>query len=119
MSQYSINIKRVYEPHSKSDGFGILVDRLWPRGIRKEDERINLWLKEVAPSAELRKWFNHEAEKWSAFTKKYHAELKGSPALAELIDLVKKHRKVTLLYGAKDEEHNQAVALAHMLHSLI
>ncbi|MBN8865462.1 MAG: DUF488 domain-containing protein [Sphingobacteriales bacterium] len=119
MSQYSINIKRVYEPYSKSDGFSILVDRLWPRGIRKEDERINLWLKEVAPSAELRKWFNHEAEKWSAFTKKYRAELKGSPALAALIALVKKHRKVTLLYGAKDEEHNQAAALAHMLHSLI
>ncbi len=119
MSQYSIHIKRIYAPHSTADGFCILVDRLWPRGIRKEDERINLWLKEVAPSTELRKWFNHEPEKWPAFIKKYQAELKGSPALEELIGLIKKHKTVTLLYGTKDEVHNQAAALEHILHSFI
>jgi len=119
MSQYSIHIKRIYEPHGKEDGFCILVDRLWPRGIHKEDERINLWLKEVAPSTELRKWFNHEPEKWAGFIRKYKAELKDSPALGELIALIKKHKKVTLLYGAKDEVHNQAIALEHIVQPLI
>ena len=107
----SINIKRAYEPKGKSDGFRILVDRLWPRGIKKEAAHVDVWLKEIAPSNELRKWFNHEAEKWEAFNKKYAAELKTSPALEELLALVKKHAIITLVYSAKDEQHNQAAAL--------
>jgi len=111
----TIKIKRIYEPYTASDGFRVLVDRLWPRGIKKETARIDLWLKEAAPSNELRKWFDHDPEKWKAFITKYRAELKGSPALDQLRTLVNEHKVVTLLYGAKDEQHNQAVALAQFL----
>ncbi len=111
----AIKIKRVYEPSEKSDGFRILVDRLWPRGIKKEDADFDVWLKEIAPSVELRKWFNHEPEKWEAFHKKYSTELKHLPALEELLEHVKKHKTVTLIYGAKDELHNQAVVLKEFL----
>jgi len=111
-----INIKRAYEPSEKSDGFRILVDRLWPRGIKKEDAHFDVWLKEIAPSTELRKWFNHETEKWEEFRKKYKAELKDSEALKELSALLKEHKTITLVYGAKDEQHNQAVALKEFLH---
>jgi uncharacterized protein YeaO (DUF488 family) len=110
-----IKIKHAYETSEVSDGFCILVDRLWPRGIKKEDAHFDVWLKEIAPSAELRKWFNHEAEKWKEFNKKYKAELKSSAALEELLALVKKHKTITLVYGAKDEEHNQAVVLKEFL----
>ncbi|AYB35652.1 DUF488 family protein [Chryseolinea soli] len=108
-------IKRVYEPFSKTDGYRILVDRLWPRGIKKEDAHVDQWLKEIAPSTALRKWFNHEPEKWKSFLTKYKAELKGSAALDELLALLKQHKTVTLLYGAKDEQHNQAVALTKFI----
>ena len=111
----SINIKRAYEPAEKSDGYRILVDRLWPRGIKKTDAHFDAWLKEIAPSTELRKWFNHEVEKWADFNKKYKAELKDSPALEELSELLKKHKTVTLVYSAKDEQHNQAVVLKEFL----
>ncbi|MEP6849633.1 MAG: DUF488 domain-containing protein [Acidobacteriota bacterium] len=110
-----MRIKRIYEPYAATDGFRVLVDRLWPRGIKKETAHIDLWLKEVAPSNELRKWFDHDPEKWKAFVTKYRAELKGSAALGQLRSLVKEHREVTLLYGAKDEQHNQAAALAQFL----
>jgi uncharacterized protein YeaO (DUF488 family) len=110
-----IKIKRAYEPLEKSDGFRVLVDRLWPRGIRKEDAHVDVWLKEIAPSGELRKWFNHEIEKWEEFSKKYTTELEDSSALKKLIELVKKHKAVTLVYGAKDEQHNQAVVLKKYL----
>jgi uncharacterized protein YeaO (DUF488 family) len=111
----SIAIKRVYEPFSKTDGYRILVDRLWPRGIKKEDAHVDQWLKEVAPSTALRKWFNHEPEKWKSFLTKYKAELKGSAALDELLALLKQNKTITLLYGAKDEQHNQAVALKQFI----
>ncbi len=111
----AIKIKRAYEPSEKADGFRILVDRLWPRGIKKEDAHFDIWLKEIAPSTELRKWFNHETEKWEEFNKKYSTELKGSPALEELLELLKKHKTITLVYGAKDEQHNQAVVLKEFL----
>jgi len=110
-----IKIKRAYEPIEKSDGFRILVDRLWPRGIKKEDAHFDVWLKEIAPTSELRKWFNHETEKWDEFTKKYMTELKVSPALEELLTLVDKHRIITLVYGAKDEQHNQAIVIKEYL----
>jgi uncharacterized protein YeaO (DUF488 family) len=111
----SIQLKRVYEDASESDGYRVLVDRLWPRGVSKERASIDLWLKEIAPSTELRKWFNHEPEKWDEFRKRYHQELDSKPDLVkQLADLVDKQR-VTLVYGAKNEAYNQAVALKEYL----
>ncbi|QUW21419.1 DUF488 domain-containing protein [Sporosarcina sp. Marseille-Q4063] len=112
-----VNIKRAYDDISKKDGVRILVDRLWPRGISKEDLQIDHWMKEVAPSDELRKWFDHETEKFEGFKKKYKKELDDNNELMEeLKDIVIKHKKnVTLVYGAKDEEHNQAVVLKEIL----
>lgn len=111
----AVHIKRVYEPVDKGDGFRILVDRLWPRGIKKENAHLDVWLKEVAPSNTLRKWFHHEQPKWYEFTTRYHKELKDNAALDELKQFVKSHPVITLLYGARDEEHNQAAVLRDML----
>jgi uncharacterized protein YeaO (DUF488 family) len=107
----AVTIKRIYEPVAKTDGFRILVDRLWPRGVSKEKARIGLWLKDIAPSTDLRKWFNHEPDKWKEFCARYKMELKGSAALSELHALLRIHKDVTLLYAAKDEQHNEALAL--------
>ncbi|QNI38154.1 DUF488 domain-containing protein [Edaphobacter albus] len=110
-----IPIKRVYETPAKADGKRILVDRLWPRGLSKEDAAVDLWLKDVAPSNELRKWFGHDPAKWSEFQKRYLAELQHDhDSLSQLKELAHQS-KVTLLYGAKDEEHNQAVVLQKLL----
>jgi uncharacterized protein YeaO (DUF488 family) len=110
-----IGLKRVYDPPAKSDGRRVLVDRLWPRGIARDDLRIDAWLKELAPSAELRKWFGHEAAKWDEFRKRYARELEQrSEALEELLDEARAGR-VTLVYSAKDVEHNNAVALREHL----
>jgi uncharacterized protein YeaO (DUF488 family) len=106
-----VNVKRIYEEHENADGFRILVDRLWPRGIKKEKAQIDSWIKEVAPSTELRKWFAHDPDKWPDFVSKYKKELHGSMAFRELMTLVKKHKTVTLIFSATDEAHNQAVAL--------
>lgn len=111
----TIKIKRVYLPTAPSDGFRVLVDRLWPRGVQKEKAGIDLWLKEAGPSNELRKWFNHEVEKWPEFVKKYQEELKNNPVTDELASILKVHKTVTLVYSAKDEQHNQAVVLANYL----
>jgi uncharacterized protein YeaO (DUF488 family) len=111
-----IRAKRVYEKPAKEDGFRVLVDRLWPRGMKKEVAKVDLWMKDVAPSDELRKSFHHEAMEWADFEKKYQAELKNKKeSLAELNKLEKQHGTVTLLFGAKDEEQNQAVLLARAL----
>lgn len=107
------NIKRVYEDAEAGDGFRVLVDRLWPRGVKKD--KIDLWLKEIGPSNELRNWFHHEERKFADFARKYRAELKSNPAVAELRKLGREHKVITLLYGAKDTEHNQAVVLAEFL----
>jgi len=106
-----IKTKRAYEPPEKEDGFRILVDRLWPRGLTKEKAKIDLWLKEVAPSNELRKWFGHEPEKWDGFRNKYSEELKGKEKELEGIAWKAKNGTVTLVYAAKDEKRNNAVAL--------
>ena len=109
-------IKRVYEAKSDDDGFRILVDRLWPRGETKEKAGVDLWLKEVAPSNELRKWFGHDPEKWDEFKKRYIEELRANPdAVSELKQAIRGHKKVTMVYGAKDEERNQAVVLRDFL----
>jgi uncharacterized protein YeaO (DUF488 family) len=108
-------VKRVYEPPAKKDGLRILVDRLWPRGLKKSDAALDRWFKEIAPSDALRRWFGHRPERWPQFRRRYRAELAKNPALTELRALVKR-RRATLLYGAKDTEHNQAVTLAEYLH---
>lgn len=111
-----IRLKRVYETPKKEDGFRVLVDRLWPRGMKKEAARIDLWMKDVAPSDTLRKSFHHDAMKWPIFEKKYQAELEKKKAwLAELKTLEKEHGTLTLLFGARDPDHNQAVILAEAL----
>jgi uncharacterized protein YeaO (DUF488 family) len=111
----SIVVKRIYEPATSQDGYRILVDRLWPRGIKKEAAGIDTWLKEVAPSTELRTWFHGGEGSFADFKKKYLAELKQNPALKELKALVKENKKVTLLYAAKDEQQNHALILAGLL----
>ncbi|MBX2985999.1 MAG: DUF488 domain-containing protein [Bacteroidia bacterium] len=106
-----IIIKRVYESATKDDGYRILVDRLWPRGISKDHAQIKEWLKELGPSTELRKWFNHDPALYPEFKKKYIAELHNQKTeLKRIADLTNKHQ-VCLVYGAKDEKHNQAVVL--------
>ncbi len=111
-----LKLKRIYDSYHKEDGYRILVDRLWPRGVSKEDAHIDLWMKDIAPSDELRKWFHHEEAKWDEFKKRYSKELQNnSQHIKELKDLVKRHRVITLLYGAKDTEHNQAVVLKEFL----
>ena len=114
-----ISVKRVYEPASENDGYRILVDRLWPRGLAKTKTHVDEWLKDVAPSNELRKWFNHEAEKWTEFKKSYKAELKESNAIEILQPLLKKYKHITLLFGAKDEGHNQAIVLKEYLENIL
>jgi len=114
-----IRIKRIYEAPSGDDGFRVLVDRLWPRGMSKEKARVDLWLKEIAPSNDLRSWFCHESMKWDAFREKYEGELEAKPELVwKVRQAEKEHGTVTLLYSAKDEEHNQAVALMMFLKRL-
>lgn len=111
-----IKIKRAYEPFEKSDGFRILVDRLWPRGITKEDLHADIWLKEIAPSDTLRKWFHHDAtSNWKDFRTKYLSELKHSTAIDNLQTIIKEHKLITLVYGAKDEVHNQAAVIKEFL----
>lgn len=111
-----ILIKRIYEEKSKGDGYRVLVDRLWPRGLSKEKAGVDLWMKDIGPSNELRKWFNHDPAKWDEFKSKYHDEIKGKKnLLAELKRLETEHKKVTLLYGAHDEQHNQAIVVAEEL----
>lgn len=108
-------IKRAYEKPGESDGIRVLVDRLWPRGLKKEESKIDHWMKEIAPSDTLRKWFAHKEERWQEFKSRYMKELKDkNELLKQLIDLGKK-KKVTLLYAAKDEERNNAQALLEVL----
>lgn len=109
-------LKRVYEQAKKEDGFRVLVDRLWPRGVSKEKAAVELWLKEVGPSNSLRKWFNHDQKKWQVFKEKYRQELRRKEELLEqLMTLEKEHKTLTLIYSATDREHNQALVLAEFL----
>jgi uncharacterized protein YeaO (DUF488 family) len=112
----TINIKRAYDAAEKTDGYRILVDRLWPRGISKEKAGIDLWLKGIAPSDDLRKWFGHDPERWPEFKTKYRAELANRrELLQELKQLESEHGTITLVYAAKDEAHNDAVVLKDVL----
>lgn len=106
-----VRIKRVYEAPAADDGKRILIDRLWPRGLTKEKARIDLWLKDIAPSAALRGWFGHDPAKWPEFQKRYQQELDANKVVvAQLLEVLKR-QPITLVYGAKDEEHNDAVVL--------
>ena len=110
-----IQLKRVYEKPSKKDGLRVLVDRLWPRGLTKERAAVDLWLKDVAPSTELRKWFGHDPAKWKEFQTRYRKELKEKADALALLKQKSKARTLTLVYGARDEEHNEALVLKGLL----
>lgn len=114
----NLSIKRVYEEPSPKDGYRILIDRLWPRGLSKEKAAVDLWLKEISPSTELRKWFGHDPEKWQDFRKKYKSEIgKNKEASDILKNVIKKEKVVTLVYGAKEERYNDAVVLKEVFGS--
>lgn len=113
-----IHIKRIYDPPSAADGKRVLVDRLWPRGLTRDAAKIDLWVKDIAPSPELRRWFGHDPRRWGEFQKRYRAELAENPqASATLIELKKAAKPLTLLFGAKDVAHNNAVVLKDFLES--
>jgi uncharacterized protein YeaO (DUF488 family) len=111
----SLRIKRVYAEPDKEDGVRILVDRLWPRGLTKEKANVDIWLKDISPSNDLRKWFGHDPAKWPEFKRKYKQELKANAEAFATLREQAKQRTVTLLFGAKDEEHNEAVVLRELL----
>jgi uncharacterized protein YeaO (DUF488 family) len=111
----NILIKRAYEEPDREDGTRILVDRLWPRGLTKEKAKVDLWLKDVAPSTELRKWFAHDPAKWTEFRSRYLDELKSNNGQVSLLRQEAAKGTVTLVYGAKDQEHNEAVILQRLL----
>ena len=110
-----IHLKRIYEPAAKTDGTRILVERLWPRGVSKEKARIDHWAKEAAPSPDLRKWFDHDPEKWPEFQTRYFAELDGNPAVVEALDPYLGTGPVTFVFASREERYNNAVALREYL----
>jgi uncharacterized protein YeaO (DUF488 family) len=110
-----IRIKRIYEKPSREDGVRVLVDRVWPRGVSKDEAKLTIWHKEIAPSAALRKWFGHDPDRWDEFRRKYRAELDDNAEEVKRLRDTLGRGTATLLYGAKDESHNQAVVLAEYL----
>lgn len=114
-TKLEIQIKRAYLPPSTEDGVRVLVDRLWPRGLRKSEAAIDRWLKEVAPSTELRRWFGHDPNKWQEFRRRYRAELSSNAALLNELRAMAKKERLTLVYAARDELHNEAVMLRDVL----
>lgn len=110
-----LQIKRIYDPWSRDDGKRILVDRLWARGVKKDEAKIDEWLKDIAPSDALRKWFAHDPDKWPAFLEKYKRELKNKKEIVDRLRNEAKKEKITLLFSAKDREHNNAAALKKMI----
>jgi len=116
----TVQIKRIYAPRDDADGKRILVDRLWPRGVKKETAHLDDWMKDIAPSTELRKWFDHNVAVWQGFEARYMLELKqNATAVNKLLDIVKANHTVTLLYAAHDEAHNHAVVLLHFINSVL
>ena len=112
--EFTMKIKRVYEAAQIEDGKRILVDRLWPRGLTKEKARVDIWLKDIAPSTDLRKWFGHEPAKWNEFRKRYIEELKNNEKQTSILKEQLKTGMVTLVYAAKDKEHNEALVLKEL-----
>jgi uncharacterized protein YeaO (DUF488 family) len=112
----SINVKRVYDQPSADDGYRVLVDRLWPRGLSHAVAQLDLWLRDVAPSTELRTWYDHQVDRWPEFQRRYATELEGHDALLDLLLDIERHRqRVTLLFAARDRERNEAQVLADVL----
>lgn len=111
-----LRLKRAYEPAAAEDGYRVLVERLWPRGLSKERVRVDRWIKEAGASTELRRWFGHDPARWEEFRRRYADEVRARPdVLEELRDVLREHRTVTFLFAARDEEHNNAVALKELL----
>src|ERR1044071_1689130 len=110
-----IKLKRAYEKHGRDDGHCILVERLWPRGLTKRQAKIDLWLKDVAPSTELRRWFGHDPDKWNEFRQRYQKELKQQDQLIKLLKRKAKAGTITLIYAARDEQHSGALVLQRFL----
>lgn len=110
-----IKLKRIYEDASANDGYRVLVDRLWPRGIKKDNAKVDLWVKNLAPTTELRKWFAHDVEKWDVFKTRYSVELANNPEFNSFLQQIKDKPVITLLFGAKDVEHNNAVVMLEVL----
>jgi uncharacterized protein YeaO (DUF488 family) len=115
----TVQIKRIYDPVEPADGKRILVDRLWPRGMKKESAHLDAWLKDVAPSTELRKWFHHDAGEWDEFVARYTHELSQNHAVKELADIIHDNKTVTLLYAAHDPQHNHALVLLQFINKAI
>jgi uncharacterized protein YeaO (DUF488 family) len=115
MTQHRFQVKRVYEQVTPADGSRVLVDRLWPRGIDKKEASVDLWLKDIAPSAGLRKWFAHRPERWDEFKRRYYHELSMQGDAVRRLRAIAESSPVTLVYSARDKEHNQARALAEYL----
>jgi len=114
-----INLKRAYEAPAEADGYRVLIDRLWPRGMKKETAGIDNWAKSMAPSSELRKWFGHEEAKFSEFSRRYRSELLANPAFESFCRQLSAYPTVTLLYAAKDEQHNNAVVMKALLEECV
>jgi uncharacterized protein YeaO (DUF488 family) len=114
-----IKIKRIYEEPSEDDGYRILVDRLWPRGLSKKKSKIDLWLRDIAPSNDLRKWFSHDPAKWNEFKKRYIKELENNSSLQKLIEIIKQKNSITLLYATKDKERNNATVIKEYIEFLL
>ncbi len=110
-----IRLMRAYDPPTDADGYRVLVDRLWPRGVAKAKLKLDDWAKDVAPSTELRQWFGHQVPKWPEFERRYRAELADNPVFDDLVAVCREHPVVTLVFGARDTEHNEAVVLAQVL----
>lgn len=110
-----IKLKRAYEPPAPDDGTRILIDRLWPRGVTKSDAAINEWMKEIAPSTELRKWFGHDPNRWQEFRRRYQSEIQRHPEQFDRLRKLAQHGRITLVFSAHDEAHNDAVVLKDLL----
>lgn len=119
--KHEIQVKRAYEPASRGDGFRVLVDRVWPRGVSKDELHVREWAKDIAPSTQLRQWFGHDPSRWSEFRDRYKKELANDAARDAIRDIIKDAKDtktITLIYGAKDTEHNQAIVLRDMFERL-
>ncbi len=115
----TIMTKRIYESREEREGFRVLVDRLWPRGLRKDEVHVDIWLKEVGPTSELRNWFGHDPARWAEFKKRYFKELAHKKDIVDQLIAAAKGKTLVLLYGAKDKEHNQALALKEYLEAAL
>ncbi|MEX0719552.1 MAG: DUF488 family protein [Balneolaceae bacterium] len=112
-------MKRVYEEPEKDDGYRVLTERLWPRGVSKERAKLDQWMKGIAPGNDLRKWFKHDPDKWEEFQDRYRKELYGSEAVSELVEIIQQNKNVTLVYASKDKENNSTMVLKELLEQLI